>query len=257
MTVVSRPRPPRLRPWLALCLASLGGAALADEPKTDGQWRADAALSASVARGNTESTQFATSFDGYRATPLAKWSLYGNALYGEQRTDGGERKTADNLRLGLRYDHNVGERVFVFGLGEFERDRLADLAHRVTAATGFGYKLVRSESTTFDLFGGLAGTRSRFDPGRASDDFELLIGEESSHRLTPAVRLRQKLSVYPTIGDGSDWRSVFDAALQVQLNARLSLQLGLRNRYASRAPEGVRRSDTVFLTGLNVRFGAD
>lgn len=256
MTQVSRPPCVARRVLTALCAAMACVAAKADELKTDGQWRGSAALSASVARGNAESTQFATRFDAYRATPVDKWSLYGNALYGEQRTDAGEEKTADHLLLGARYDHDLSRRVFVFGLGELGRDRLADLSHRVTAATGFGHKLVRSESTTFDLFGGIAGTRSRYGSG-TENDFELLLGEESSHRLTSAVRLTQKLTAYPSVSDRGEWRSTFDATLQVQLNARLGLQVGLQHRHSSRVPEGVDRNDTVFLTGLNLRLGAD
>jgi putative salt-induced outer membrane protein len=244
------------------CIAA--GGALAQGPtQPDGEWRGSFALSATLSSGNTESRNFAAKLDAARERVADKWSLYGTALYGKREVDSGDEKTADNLRLGARYDYNLSERVFSFGLAEYERDRIADLDYRATLGLGLGYHLVKSERDAFDVFSGVAHTRSRYDPsspalanGAASGTAtELLLGEESNHKLSETLSVKQKLTVYPSLDGGGEFRSVFDSALVIALNAHLGLQVGLQNRYTSEVPVGVKKSDTQLMTGLNIKFG--
>lgn len=241
-------------PW-AVALAT--GAAHADEIKTDGQWRGSAALSASVSSGNTESTNVAGNLDAYKATAADKWTVYGILLYGTSTIGSEDETTANNLRVGTRYDYNLGPRTFAFGLGEYAYDQIANIDSRLTAGTGLGYKVIQSETTTFNVMAGLAGTWVQFDPSGSDSALELLLSEESTHRITETVSFRQKLDVYPNLSDTGEFRSIFDARLLVGLGGRWSLQLGLQNRYSSIVPPGVDKSDTVFLAGLNMSFGAD
>lgn len=245
----------------ALCLV-LAPVARAQPAPLDGLWRGSLGLSASLSAGNAESANFSAKLDATRASPDNKWSLYGTSLYGKRRVDTGDEKTADNFRLGTRYDQDLTPTVFGFGLAEAESDRLADLDYRATLGGGVGYHLFRTPENTFDVFVGLAGTRTRYDPDLSTppssgDTVEMLLGEESSHRVTETVSLKQKLTIYPSVDSSGAYRSVFDASLIVGLNSRLSLQVGLQNKFTSDVPDGVKKSDTLLLTGLNVRFGAD
>lgn len=259
-----------VRPTLFMCsprplVAVLGFAcatALHAQPAPpDGQWRGELGLSGSLAAGNTESASFAVKLDATRARLGDKWSIYGTSLYGKRRVATGDEKTADNARLGTRYDNDFTPTVFGFGLAEAETDRLANLDYRTTLGLGVGYHLVKTEEHSFDVIGGLAFTHSKYDPDLAvpaasGRNTELLLGEESSHKLSETVSLKQKLAVYPSIDNSGEFRSVFDASLVVGLTSRLSLQVGVQNKYTSEVPLGVKKSDTLLLTGLNVRFGA-
>lgn len=252
--------------WRSAWLLALGGAALpalvrAQPVPVDGQWRGSVGLSASLSAGNTESTSFAAKLDAARASEGSKWSIYGNSLYGKRKVDGGDQKTADNARLGTRYDQDLTPSVFGFGLLEAETDRLSNLDYRATAALGLGYHFIKTPDNTFDVFSGVGLTRSKYDPDLSTPPStgtttELLLGEESNHKLSETLSFKQKLTLYPAIDNSGEYRSVFDAALVVGLSSRLSLQVGLQNKFTSQVPDGVKKSDTVLLTGLNVRFGA-
>jgi putative salt-induced outer membrane protein YdiY len=248
----------------AACSAASAFVALpvhAQPAPLDGQWRGSLGLSASLSAGNSESASFSAKLDATRASPDNKWSIYGTSLYGKRRLAEGDEKTADNGRLGTRYDQDLTPTVFGFGLAEAETDRLADLDYRTTLALGVGYHFFRTPENTFDVFTGLAGTRTKYDPDLSTPPSsgsatELLLGEESSHKLNETLSLKQKLTIYPSIDGSGEYRSVFDASLIVGLTSRLSLQVGLQNKFTSDVPEGVKKSDTLLLTGLNVRFGA-
>jgi putative salt-induced outer membrane protein len=245
----------------ALLVCAALGQVHAQPAPPDGQWRGSLGLSGSLSAGNTESASFSAKLDATRATEDNKWSLYGTSLYGKRRVATGDEKTADNARLGVRHDNDFAPPLFGFVLGEAETDRLADLDYRTTIALGLGVHVVKSEAHGFDVFAGLARTHSKYDPdfavppasGRTT---ELLLGEESSHKLSETLSLKQKLTVYPSLESSGEFRSVFDASLIVGLTSRLSLQVGLQNKYTSEVPLGVKKSDTLLLTGLNVRFGA-
>jgi putative salt-induced outer membrane protein YdiY len=244
-----------------VCVLFLPQQASAQPAPLDGKWRGSLGLSASLSAGNTESASFSAKLDATRASPDHKWSIYGTSLYGKRRVDTGDEKTADNGRLGTRYDSDFTPTVFGFALGEAETDRLADLDYRTTLGLGVGYHVFRTSENTFDVFTGLAVTRARYDPDLSTPPSsgttnEFLLGEESSHRVTQTVSLKQKLSVYSSVDGSGQYRSVFDASLIVGLTSRLSLQVGLQNKFTSDVPEGVKKSDTLLLTGLNVRFGA-
>lgn len=247
---------------LAVLLACGGATAIHAQPAPpDGQWRGELGLSGSLAAGNTESASYAAKLDATRASPNDKWSIYGTSLYGKRRVATGDEKTADNARLGTRYDSDFNPAVFGFGLAEAETDRLANLDYRTTLGLGVGYHLVKTADHGFDVIGGLAFTHSKYDPDLAvpsasGRNTELLLGEESNHKLSETVSLKQKLAVYPSIENSGEFRSVFDASLIVGLTSRLSLQVGVQNKYTSEVPVGVKKSDTLLLTGLSVRFGA-
>lgn len=247
---------------LALLLACGCATALHAQPAPpDGLWRGELGLSGSLAAGNTESASFAAKLDATRADASDKWSIYGTSLYGKRRVATGDEKTADNARLGTRYDSDFSPTVFGFSLAEAETDRLSNLDYRTTLGLGVGYHLVKTTDHSFDVIGGVAATHSKYDPDLAvpaasGRNTELLLGEESNHKLSETVSLKQKLAVYPSIDNSGEYRSVFDASLIVGLTSRLSLQVGIQNKYTSEVPLGVKKSDTLLLTGLNVRFGA-
>ena len=83
---------------------------------------------------------------------------------------------------------------------------------------------------------------------------ELLLAEESNNKLTDSTSFKQKLTVYPNLRDTGDVRTVFDAGLSVAMTKQLALTATLSHRYDSRPGEGLGRNDTLFVTGVSLRF---
>lgn len=246
----------RIASSLTLIAAALcSGTVFAQANQQDGQWRGAVTGALSISSGNTKSTSFSLGADASRATKDDKWSIYATSLYGK-RDDGatGSTKTADNVRAGTRYDYNLTPLIFGFGLLELERDKLIDLDLRSTIGLGLGYHVIQTKETTFDVFAGLASTRSKFSD-RSSTATELLLGEESSHKISETTSFKQKLTIYPNLKDSGEYRSVFDAGLSVAMSKNMALTVGLQNKYNSEAPAGTKKSDTLLITGVSVKFG--
>jgi len=60
---------------------------------------------------------------------------------------------------GLRFDHNLTSRFFVFANADFMSDGLQDLNLRSVLGGGGGYYLIKCDRTTLDVLGGANFTR--------------------------------------------------------------------------------------------------
>lgn len=226
--------------------------------KDDGQWRYALGLGASVASGNTDATTLNASADAVRKTAQDKWSAYGSALYGKSNGV----KTADALRAGTRYDWNLSQQLFAFGSADFERDKIALLNSRLGIGGGVGYHLFNTPDLTWDLFGGAGYTMDRYDAPRVIgnntvDSYNyanLLLGEESTHKLGESTSFKQRFVAYPNLKDTNAWRSQFDAGLSVAMSKAMSLNVGLSNRYNNAPGTGLKKSDTLLTTGVTYKF---
>lgn len=226
--------------------------------KPDGEWRSLFTAGASVATGNTDAKSATLGADVIKLTTMDKWSLTGSGQYA--RSDGAT--TANRLAGTGLYSRDITPEWFGFGEIDLLHDRPSDLSLRTTLGSGIGYHVVKRPDQTFDLSVGLAYTMDRYRDAQLIEDetrsryghAELLLAEESNNKLTESTRFKQKLTVYPNLRDTGDVRSVFDAGLSVAMTRQLALTATLSHRYDSRPGAGLGRNDTLFVTGLSLRF---
>jgi putative salt-induced outer membrane protein len=224
------------------------------EPKTDGEWRGTLSLNLNFSSGNTDSSNAGLGADAVRATNLDKISLAATAQRGESTTDGVTTKTADLAKLGGRYDRNLSEQVFGFGGLDLEHDKLQQLDLRTSLNAGLGYHVLSDKETTFDVFGGLGGTHEDYEA--SSRDFaEIILGEESTHKLWEGTSFKQRLAVYPNLDDTGEYRANFDATMATAIAAGWTFNVTLSSRYQSNPQPGIGTTDTLLLVGVASKFG--
>ena len=61
--------------------------------------------------------------------------------------------------------------------------------------------------------------------------------------------------VNPSLSSDKGVRVAFDTSLLVAMNKTLSLSVALQDRYDSHAQAPTKNTDTLFFTGINVKFG--
>lgn len=242
---------------VALSLAAAGAQAQATV-KNDGQFRAALGLGASLASGNTKATNLSLTGDAVRATDQNKLSLYGNLQYARS----GGTTTADQLRLGARYDQNLSAQLFAFGGLDLERNKFANLNLRAQLSAGLGWHVIKSPTTTFDVFGGLGYVSDKYkDPmvidGRSRDSYgymSLLLGEESTHKLSDSTSFKQRLTLVPNLKNRGEFRANWDAGLAVAMSKTMNLNVGLGFAHNSEPGPGRKSTDTLLTTGVSVKF---
>lgn len=242
----------------ALALLSASPAHAQATVKPDGVWRASLGVSASTSSGNSKSSNLAILGDAVKATAQDKVSLYGTAL----RATSNGATTADQLRAGGRYEWNIGPAWYAFGSGDVERDQPANLDRRAVLGAGLGWHVVKAPETTFDVFAGLGYTSdaygaATFIDGRSRTSYgyaTALLGEESTHQLSGTTTAKQRLVIYPNLSDSGEYRATWDAALAVAMTKTLNLTAGFSARYNSAPGVGRKSTDTLFTTGIAMKF---
>ena len=245
-----------------LALAGLAIAALPSHAqvtqKPDGEWRSLFTAGASIASGNTDAKSASLAADALKLTPSDKWELTAAGQYA--RSAGAT--TANHQAFTGLYNDDITPQWYGFGQLALVRDIPSDLSSRVTPSTGLGYHVVKKPDQTFDLSAGFAYTWDRYRTpqvvdgelrGRA-DHLELLFAEESNNKLTDSTTFKQKLTIYPSISQGDGVRTVFDAGLSVAMTKQLALTASLSHRYDSQPGEGLKKNDSLFVTGVSLRF---
>lgn len=243
---------------VALAQAVLAPAAPAAPPppnvKLD-HWRWELGLGASVSSGNTEASSATFNADGARISAHGKWTVNGRLLYAKDA----KGTTAEQVAADSRYDHNVTPLVFLFGQVGGLRDRPANLDLRVTAGGGAGYHVIETPQTIFDVTAGLGYARDRYTQPKVVNDqnretldrVELLLGENSSHRLTDNTTFKQQLALSPAL-DGSGLRAEWKAGLAVAMTAKLKLSVNASMRYNGDPGVGIKKTDTLVVTGVQL-----
>jgi len=250
----------RIRLLLAVCAAlSAAGPAQAQVTlKPDGLWRYLYTAGANATTGNSETTAFNLSGEGVRMTDEDKWTFRGTGAYG--KTNGAV--TTERYALGTQYNRNFSTDWFGFGSADGLREPPSNIDYRWSAASGVGRHLIKTDSNTFDTTFGLGYTQDRYVRetqvlGGLRDEygrFELVVGEESTHKLSQSTIFRQKFTVYPNVTDGGNYRAMFDAGLSVAMTPALSLTTGLNYRYNTDPGAGLKRMDASLVTGVSLRF---
>jgi putative salt-induced outer membrane protein YdiY len=250
--------------WLRIIVAASIGLGCVDlvnaqaTVKPDGQMRTALGLGASLSSGNTKSSNLTLAGDAVRATNQDKVSLYGTALYA--RSEG--VTTAERLRLGGRYDHNLSADWFGFGGLDFERDKFANLKLRSQLSGGLGFHWIKTPATTWDLFGGAAFSSDKFFDATTIDSAlrdsysypSLLLGEESTHKLSDTTTAKQRGVIYPNLKNTGQYRATWDAGLSVAMSKTMSLNAGFALGYNSEPGVGRKSTDTLLTTGVSVKF---
>ena len=129
-------------------------------------WKGGVNLGFALARGNSETTNLTTGFTADRKTMNDEITAYFTSLYSTNDKTGGGT-IANSIVGGLKYDHNLTKKVFVFGSGDFTHDELQFLNIRAIYSGGLGYHLISNPTTTLDLLGGINYTHESYGPNPA------------------------------------------------------------------------------------------
>ncbi len=246
-------------PAFALALAGMPLLAAAQATvKADDRFHYALGAGASYATGNTSAASANINGDGIRMSSSDKLRFGGKVVWA--RTDG--TTTAENVTLGTQYDRDLTPNWFGFGNADFLRDTFANISSRYAVHGGFGRHVIKSERLTFDVSAGLGYTEDRYVDdavvdGRLRSRFgraEVLLAEESNHKWSDTTTLRQKLTFFPALRSGGGYRGVFDSGLAVAMTPLLSLTVGFTYRYDSDPGLGLKKGDTLFVTGIAIKI---
>jgi putative salt-induced outer membrane protein len=168
-------------------------------------------------------------------------------------TDG--EKSANALLAGLRGEYSLSKRVLLFLGFNYDYNLFAGVKRRFEEYAGLGFVLVDKprDILRFDLgisqfqeWAVNAETSSTFTAGRVAGDYKHLFGEKAY--------FQQILEYVPNFKTSEDYRINSETALVAPLSGNVALKVGYIVRYRGLPPEDVKKTDTVFRTGIQVTY---
>jgi putative salt-induced outer membrane protein YdiY len=222
-------------------------------------WNGAATVGFSLARGNSDTTNLAIGFNGARTTPNDKLLTYATSIYASNDKPGAGGVTADDIRGGARYDHNIGPVIFAFGSADYEYNELQFLNLRSIYSAGFGYHAIKQPNMTLDLLLGGNYTRESYSANASTPALQRNIaavtaGEDFMRKLGKTTTVNEQFLFYPDLSNTGQYRFAFDLALATKINKWLGWQTTASDRFLSDPIPGTLRNDLILTTGLNITF---
>lgn len=215
-------------------------------------WTATATASLALARGNSDTATFGAGMTAVRTTRADKTSLYANTLYSHDGHAG--ITTANTSSGGVRYDHNLNAKLFVFGSGDFSSNALQDLDFRSIAGAGFGWHALKSAKQSFDLLGGAAWTHETYSPSPTNSFAVLDLGEIYARKLGAASAFTEQVYFYPDLNTLGQYQLAADSSFTTKLGKLFNWNTTFSDRYTSFPPPGTESNDVILTTGMGLNL---
>jgi len=220
---------------------ALANAALLDN------WKGQIEAGASRSTGNTRSLGV------YGSLKLTKEGLHWrheiSARADFQQTAG--ETTAERFNAAWQPNYKFGDRLYAYGLGQYEHDRLLGYDSRYTAGAGIGYTVVSEKDLKVDFEGGPALRLTDYidEPERTT-----VAGRASMNikwKITPTLDFSQNAAVYLESGNNN---AVATTALDTKLIGALKARFSYNLTYERNAPAPRDKLDTLTRATLVYSF---
>ena len=231
-------------------------------------WTGGANVGFSLARGNSETENLALAFNAIHTSVNDKWTLYATSI--NTKNDLATPSTVASLETGgIRFDHNLNPRAFVFASADYMANALQLLDLRSVYSGGFGLHVIKNDKTVVDVFGGLNYTHETYSNGTpiagsippayssygVTNRFvALTLGEDLTQKLGKSTSLTQSFYFYPDIQQTGSYRGTFNFGTVTKISKWLGWQNQFGAIYVSNPPSSAKKNDVLLTTGLNVSF---
>jgi putative salt-induced outer membrane protein YdiY len=218
-------------------------------------WSGSGSLGWVGTNGNAKTLTFTVAANAARVTSTDKTSVYFNLIKASALVNGTTASTAQAVRGGIAYNHNVSPRLFVNTFNDYEYDRFQNLDLRFVIGGGFGFHAVKGERASLDIVGGTDFNHSSFSAPLTTSSAEAFWGDEYALKLTGSSSLIQSFRMFNNLSEAGAYRVNGDVSVSTKLKRWLTWNLALSNRYLSNPVPGRKTNDWLYTTGLGMTFG--
>jgi putative salt-induced outer membrane protein YdiY len=225
------------------------------EPHLTDFWSSFFDAGISLTRGNADNLSVAVQGKAIREAPRNKFTVHGAYVVAKSTAAGVTSTTANEALSELRDDISLTDHFFVFGSSDFEHNPIQLLNFRYVLDAGAGYHVIKSMSTTFDLFGGGSYKQDQFSTGLIVKSPQALVGDELDYKLNDRAGLSERLTFYPDLSHRGEYFVTLDTTATTKLYKWISWQVTFSDRYLTNPVPGTLKNDLLLTTGLRLTFG--
>ncbi|WP_421837133.1 DUF481 domain-containing protein [Novosphingobium sp.] len=210
------------------------------------KWSGEGELGAFVSTGSAPGSGFVG-----RLTVIAekgRWRVATSGRIDYQKTS--DEVTRNQIRLTLEPNYKFDDHGYVFGLGQYERDRFQGFIDRYSLSAGLGYNLLEGDGRKLSIKAGPALRVTQPVEGPQEQTLSAVALADLKVRLTPTLNYSQEVSTYfDAVRRTYYTLAALDSRLSSKLKARLSYTL------QHEAGSGVARTLTDTTSRLTLLYG--
>lgn len=210
------------------------------------KWSGEGELGAFLSTGSAPGSGFVG-----RLTVIAergRWRVATSGRIDYQKTS--NEVTRNQVRLTLEPNYKFDDHGYVFGLGQYERDRFQGFVDRYSLSAGLGYNLLDGDGRKLSIKAGPAMRLTQPVDGPQEQTLSAVALADLKLRLTPTLSYSQEVSTYfDAVRRTYYTLAAVDSRLSSKLKARLSYTL------QHEAGSGVARTLTDTTSRLTLLYG--
>lgn len=192
-----------------------------------------------------------------------KWRLNFQARADYERNRG--KTTRDQLSATIEPNYKFNQKLYAYGLAQFERDRLQGFSARYTISGGLGYELVKTKDLRLAIKAGPAFRVTDFAAGNSESSLAALVGLDFDWKISDNLNFSQDaggtwasdaqgFTSAVAIIDSDNATFKATSALDAKLIGSLSARLSYTIEHETNPPVGRIKTDTLSRASLVYDF---
>jgi putative salt-induced outer membrane protein YdiY len=212
------------------------------------KWKVEGGLNLSGESGNSENFDLSLTGSVEVEREHDRFNLYGRYRYGEKR----QRRSRDEVVLGLRYTNFVYEKFGFFVREELERDEFENINFRSTTAVGLTYRIRNTEDLRIEGRGGISFRFEDYIDDGSQEFPGLDMGLDINWKVTDWARFKGSYSYIPSVSNLEEFIFEQDSGFDVPLATSnlWKLRFGISSQYNNQPDPGRERLDFRYYARL-------
>ena len=209
-------------------------------------WSGEGEIGAFRSTGNSSDTGVTAGLELTRKG--IDWRHKVRALVDYQRSDG--VTTREQYLLSYEPNYQLTDRVYLYALGQYERDRFQGFSQRISISGGVGYRVFDTDDLQLSVKAGPAYRTTSFNDGDKANDLAALAALAFDWQITENISFTQDADAYLQSGNST---LTSTTGLEAGLGSGLSARIAYAVEYDTDPPIGAVSTDT--LTRFTLVYG--
>jgi putative salt-induced outer membrane protein len=168
------------------------------------------------------------------------WRHKFRALVDFQRSDG--VTTREQFLVAYEPNYALSDRLFIYGLAQYERDRFQGYSARYSLSGGAGYRVIDLDDMHLSVKAGPAYRKTEFLTGISDDNVAALAALDFDFSLSERLKLTQEASAYFQSGNST---YISATGIEAGLGDGLVARLSYTAEHDTNPPIGAVQTDTL------------
>lgn len=188
------------------------------------------------------------------AKDAVDWRLKFRARADYQRSNGVTSR--EQYAVAVEPEYKIDDRLFIYGLAQFDHDRFQGFSARYTVSGGIGYTVIKEDDINLDVKAGPAWRLTEFTEGGSDNSLAGLLGLDLGWKIADNLKLTQGAGA--TLA--SDAQSLTSAnvifssgtntltattGLDAKINGKLTARFSYAIEHETNPPDGSEKTDTL------------